>query len=85
MILDRKDADLCVQKLKGCSPGLGYPDVTIWLKVHMLTKWKSCEKSWMVRAALTRHRRRRFIAEESTFITPGIICSGLSSSASNNT
>lgn len=29
------------------------------LKTHMLMKWKSCEKSWMVSAALTRHRRSR--------------------------
>ncbi|TNN56103.1 hypothetical protein EYF80_033653 [Liparis tanakae] len=36
--------------------------VTSLLNSHMLMKWKSCENSWMVRAALTRHRRSNDMA-----------------------
>lgn len=39
---------------------------TIRLKAHTLTKWKSCEKSCIVSAALTLQRRSRAMADAST-------------------
>lgn len=45
---------------------------TILLNSHMLVKWKSCENSWIVRAALTLHRLRSDIAEDMTDKTSAI-------------
>ena len=39
--------------------------VTKLLKSHMLTEWKSWENNWIVRAALTRQRRNKDIADDS--------------------
>ena len=39
------------------------------LNSHMLMKWKSCENSWIVSAALTRHRRSSDMADDNTCST----------------
>lgn len=43
------------------------------LKSHMLMKWNSWEKTWMVSAALTLHLRSKDMAEESVYSTSDIL------------
>ena len=43
--------------------------MTRMLNSHMLMKWNSCENSWMVSAAFTRHRRSSVMAAERVFST----------------
>ena len=58
-------------------------EVTIWLKVHRFMKWKSWEKSWIVKAAFTRHFLNKPIADPRIFKMPWVVPS--SSSVSDMT